>query len=853
MLTLLSSADASARVHGLLRDAGVVYVAARSFAELCAEIAHGAGAVVIAHERLQTGDDEPARLMEVIAEQPTWSDLPIIVLAPQNAAPAPQPGAELLGNAVILVEPVPALPLISTVRTALRSRRRQYELRDQFAQHRQAEAEVARLNSALGRRVNELETLLAVVPVGIAVAEDAECRHVRINEAAAQMIGVSQSTNLTTCLADGQTPPFTAQRDGKPLAPGDFPLERAVRHNAVVSDFRFELVRLDGRRLSLSSYAAPLHDDDGAVRGGVHIFVDVSAGVAAEAELRALNETLEQRIEQRTHMVELLRDIAAAANTSSSIEEAFGYALERIGRHNGWCLGHAYIPTRAPVRLLPLNAWYEMEPGQWSSFAMAVQGAPILPDQALPGRVFTLGRAAWTTDLRDELAVRSVSDEPGFAEIRSAAAFPVIVGNEVVAVMEFFSEHLQEPDRTVLDAMSSIGTQLGRVVERARATERIAESNRLIQKVSETTPALLHVYDVGDDEIVYANKQFHRYFGLNDGGVSTGPQLFRGRVKPEDLPGLTGLVERLAESAGAEPIQWEIRVRNHDDEWRTLRNWSTVFARDVEGQVQRILSVSLDVTDQLRSEERLRQTERLTAIGTLAAGMAHEINNPLASVLMTAQLLLRRTPDPDTRQMLTDLMEDAKRCARITRSVQQFARQDPGQFIKQDLNQLVRDTTQLIEHELRRRQVQLSLDLDDELPEIPVAAAELEQVLVNVITNSMNASRAGQVITIRTRHGQDQVTVTISDDGVGMPPEVRRRAFDPFYTTRGTPQDTGLGLSIAHGIITDHGGEIELRSEPGAGTTVTISLPRHRDAQSTALAESPTDAHADPDRLRRGR
>ncbi len=226
------------------------------------------------------------------------------------------------------------------------------------------------------------------------------------------------------------------------------------------------------------------------------------------------------------------------------------------------------------------------------------------------------------------------------------------------------------------------------------------------------------------------------------------------------------------------------------------------------------------------SQERLRQAERLGSIGTFAAGLAHEINNPLASILVTARHARkfghdRGVVDPSLREII----EDTERCARIVKGVLQFARQERSEKQTVNLNDIVRRARNLTRGHAQQRRVHLELELSESLPSVAADPTGLEQVLVNVITNAVEASSEGRPVVLQTQQVSGRVQVRVQDRGRGMTSEERQHAFDPFFTTRTEEGGTGLGLSIVHGTIAEHGGTINIDTESGKGTTVTIEFP----------------------------
>ncbi len=237
----------------------------------------------------------------------------------------------------------------------------------------------------------------------------------------------------------------------------------------------------------------------------------------------------------------------------------------------------------------------------------------------------------------------------------------------------------------------------------------------------------------------------------------------------------------------------------------------------------------IDLTERKRAEQELRRNERLASIGTLAAGVAHEINNPVGGILMAAQYALESRDDSTAvERALNDIASNATRCGHIVRNVLKFAREQTSPKAPAELNQVVRHAADLVRRFAEERGSTLELMLGRELSPVIMTPVEIEQVIINLVENAVQAG--ARRIILRTESVDDQVRVAIQDDGSGITQENRQHLFDPFYTTRYREGGSGLGLSIAHGIIADHGGAIDLESEVGRGTTMTISLPRAGDS-----------------------
>ncbi|HXH82796.1 MAG TPA: ATP-binding protein, partial [Candidatus Tectomicrobia bacterium] len=236
-----------------------------------------------------------------------------------------------------------------------------------------------------------------------------------------------------------------------------------------------------------------------------------------------------------------------------------------------------------------------------------------------------------------------------------------------------------------------------------------------------------------------------------------------------------------------------------------------------------------DITDRVALERSARQAEKLAGIGTLAAGIAHELNNPIGIISSRTELMLldaeaRPLPD-DLREDLRVLHRHAQRVARIAQGLLSFARQAPHERRPIDLNQVVDETLVLMEKSIARDGVRLTCRLAPELPSVQGDASALQQVLMNLLTNARDALGGEGEVAIVTDATTDPrgVRLTVRDTGPGIPPDVLPRIFDPFFTTK--PEGTGLGLAVSYGIVRDHQGTVDVQSAPGRGTTFTLTFP----------------------------
>jgi len=237
-----------------------------------------------------------------------------------------------------------------------------------------------------------------------------------------------------------------------------------------------------------------------------------------------------------------------------------------------------------------------------------------------------------------------------------------------------------------------------------------------------------------------------------------------------------------------------------------------------------------DVTVEKRLEANLIQSEKLAAVGQLAAGVAHEINNPLSAVIANAQLLRRDLPqDASDALESVELIETAGlRASQVVRNLLGFARKEQYEFLRIDLNETMLNALALVKHELVMRNIEVETDLAESLPLINASRDHLQSVWINMILNALDSidKDKGKII-ITTSKSNSDYKITIADNGVGIPADKVSRIFEPFFTTKAPGRGTGLGLSVCHRIIKQHGGYIQVESLVGNGTKFIIILPEN--------------------------
>ena len=260
-----------------------------------------------------------------------------------------------------------------------------------------------------------------------------------------------------------------------------------------------------------------------------------------------------------------------------------------------------------------------------------------------------------------------------------------------------------------------------------------------------------------------------------------------------------------------------------------------LVSKDLE-QIGRLIIFD-DVTDRAELEQRLVQADKLSSIGLLAAGVAHEVNTPLAVISTYAQMLAKQVANDDQKSILLDkIAKQTFRASEIVNSLLNFSRTSTTSFGDVDLSKVIRETMSLLEHQIEKVGVQVNLDLAKGMPPVHGNAGKLQQVFLNLFLNARDAMEGGGLLAVRAWPEESGAVVEVSDTGHGIPPENIQRIYDPFFTTKGSRKGTGMGLAVTYGIIQEHKGAIDVTSRPGGGTCFQIRLPWSRAVSRSAAA-----------------
>ncbi|MCR9096134.1 MAG: ATP-binding protein [bacterium] len=411
------------------------------------------------------------------------------------------------------------------------------------------------------------------------------------------------------------------------------------------------------------------------------------------------------------------------------------------------------------------------------------------------------------------------------------------------------SEHAERPDAHALGGRPSIeDDDRPTRSDRDALVEAMIESEARYRTIFESEPACVKLV-ARDGSLLSMNPAGLAMIEADREEEMIGACVYD-LVVPRDRAAFIALNERVFEG---EHARLEFEIEGCKGTHRQMETFAAPL-EDENGRIVAQLAVTHDISDRKleqaelaayrerlealvaertreleASREDARRNEQLAALGTLAAGLAHELNNPLGTILIGTEMAALTTDEEERDEALAGIRRDVERCSHIVKSMLRFGRNESSEKRSISMNDVVRRARDDARHQTRGAGVELEVDLDASLPAIDGNATELAQVLLNLIQNATNASSAGGRIEITTRWIADdlrtEVECTVRDHGIGMSKDVLARARDPFFTTRLHAGGTGLGLSVSHGIVADHDGRLTIDSDEGRGTRVTVALP----------------------------
>jgi two-component system, NtrC family, sensor kinase len=402
---------------------------------------------------------------------------------------------------------------------------------------------------------------------------------------------------------------------------------------------------------------------------------------------------------------------------------------------------------------------------------------------------------------------------------------PCRVRDEVVAVLgvgkTVDGDFLTSDD---VELLESIAGYVGIAVQNSRLYQSLEQKAEQVERLKDFSENIVGSLNVGVMALDLAgrvdswNPQLEKLTGIPRDhalGQSVGTVLPAGLVAE--------LEARAGNGHGGEIYKFPLVNRAGQG---LIVNVSVTPLEDKQGAELGRLVILDDITERIQLEQQLLQTEKLTSLGLLAAGVAHEVNTPLAVISNYIQMLAKQLPGDDSRQKIIEkIVKQTFRASEIVNNLLNFSRTGASEFGALSLNQVIEETLTLVEHPFRVAHVSVLKSLQEGLPAVKGSGNRLQQVFLNLFLNARDAMPSGGMLEVRTASQNGLVEVEVTDTGTGIPDENLRRIFDPFFTTKATGRGTGLGLSVSYGIVQEHNGRIDVRSTPGKGTSFRLEFP----------------------------
>jgi PAS domain S-box-containing protein len=586
-----------------------------------------------------------------------------------------------------------------------------------------------------------------------------------------------------------------------------------ILHDKAEYEQDYRIVLSDGTVRHMHSIGHPVLDQAGELVEYIGTVVDVTERKRAE-----------QRLLVQYRVTRVLADAA-------TVEEAMPKVLQAMCECLGWDLGAVWRvdPKVSVLRCAQLWRTSTVEAAQFES---VTRKSTFRSGRGLPGRVWETGAPAYIPDVGHDVVFRR-ADIAARRVLRAAVAFPILLGREVNGVVGFISRDVSEPDQELLVVLANIGSQIGQFTRRTAVVDELQLRVSMLHNIP---VAAWSVTPDGTPDIV--NRLWYEYTGQTPEFVNSHPEAWMTAVHPEDR-------ERAAQSywdgirsgSGFTMEARLLRARDGTYRWHLNR---AVPVRDAEGNILRFVGTSTDVHDWRQAQEALRNTQtefahmtRVMTMGELTASIAHEVNQPLGAIVTSAaagaRWLATKPPQMDkARRALERIANDGKRAAEVIRRIRALMTRQAPRKDWLDINETILEVIALAQYQLRRSAILLETRLGRDLPPVRGDRVQLQQVLLNLIINAIEAmsgvkERPHELTIASALEGPDTVSVEVRDSGTGLDPAHAPHLFEPFYTTKA--EGLGIGLSISRSIVEAHGGRLSAAANAPHGSVFLFSLP----------------------------
>ena len=598
------------------------------------------------------------------------------------------------------------------------------------------------------------------------------------------------------------------------------PADRPLREAAIAQarqrgryDLEYRAIRPSGEVRFVHAQADVLRDESGRVHRLFGTIQDITERKRAERRLV------------------LQHDVTCLLAEAVSLPDATPGVLRAVCDGLGWELGALWTVDRRAGLLRCVEIWHHASV-EVPLFQAASRAMSFARGVGLPGRVWASRAPAWVPDVVEDanFARAAIAAQEG---LHGAFGFPILLGDDVLGCIEFFSHEIRQPDQDLLDMMTAIGSQIGQFIERKRAEEALRASEASLAEAQQMSHTGSWRWNLRTGE-VRGSAEHSRIFGFPPNADPRPHARYRERVHPEDRPALEHLFELATREQTA--FQHEYRLALPDG---GIKHVQAVVHPQVDASGEReFVGTMIDVTERKRAEEALREAQgelarvaRLTTMGELTTSIAHEINQPLGAIVNNAGACVRWLAAQkldEARASATQVIEDGHRAAQIVGRIRALAEKAPPERDWLDLNATIRHVMGLARGEVHRNGVVLETRLAEDVPPLQGDSVQLQQVVLNLVVNAVEAMSAvgtqprRLVVSSQVARARE-VVVAIQDSGPGFDSRAGDRLFDAFYTTK--PRGLGLGLAISRRIVEAHGGRLWATANAPQGAVFQFALP----------------------------
>ena len=558
--------------------------------------------------------------------------------------------------------------------------------------------------------------------------------------------------------------------------------------------------------------AAPIKGHDGSIVGAIETLWDKTEDKKAEEER-----------ERHTRELSTLCTIYSALNAPADLESRINQAVEELLNFlsaDGIC-----------IYLLDNDGKYYLRFCRGLS-EDACKAVSVLDENSIIHRVAQSNEYTIYEELPEGCPDEICTLEQ--EEIASIAYVPISSKEKktfgVIRIGSRKPMYFNQEQKNVLEL---IGNRIGVAIENAMLQEQYIKSEKKYRTLFNNDPHPIFILNSKTFEILDMNQRAQDSYGYSREELLGRPFL---EIGEEDDEEMARALNNLAED---QSLLFTKKRHYRKGRKPFYVNINISFAKYGERNV--IIVSTTDITEVVEKETQLIQAGKMTTLGVMAAGMAHEINQPLNVIQVCADFFLKmlkrgaKIDDEDLRTMANDIVANVERASGVIKHVRDFARQSELVHSKVNINDPIKDVFKVLGHQLKVHDVNVELDLQPNLPDIMAEHNRLEQVFINLVSNAIDAMDeknsqpdvldSSKQLTIKSFVEEELVTVLVSDTGTGMSEEVKNKIIEPFFTTKKVGKGTGLGVSISYGIVKDYGGSIDIESEIGRGTTFKLMFP----------------------------